>query len=179
MYAFSVLCKTLIRISPLILRHIPNNTVMQKSRMIILSWWGVISVEIVTAWTWLLVFLRLFWWVLNIPPLNSSWVQHTGSQTLACFFFSPLPSLKEPFLYKKGILLFFFSRANFLSLTCYKMSHVKKPSMCEVYPFSVKTLQTKQLACSLFKMLLLKAELSRETSYVWSIIQCVWDNNTL
>lgn len=46
------------------------------------------------------------------------------------------------------------------------MSHVKKPSMCEVYPFSVKTLQTKQLACSLFKMLLLKAELSRETSYV-------------
>lgn len=38
--------------------------------------------------------------------------------------------------------------------------------MCEVYPTSVKTLQTKQLSLSLFKMLLLQTELRRETSYV-------------
>lgn len=95
-------------------------------------------------------------------------MQNIGSQMLPCIFYFFKSSLREPSVYKKDILFpsFFFSKANFLSLTCYKMSHVKKPSLCEVYPFSVKTLQTKQLACSLFKMLLLKAELSRETSYV-------------
>lgn len=46
------------------------------------------------------------------------------------------------------------------------MSHIKKPYTCEVYSTSVKTLQTKQFFLSLFKMLLLQAELRRETSYV-------------
>lgn len=68
-------------------------------------------------------------------------------------------------LYKKTNLLV-FSKINFLSLTCYKMSHIKKLYMCEVYSTSMKTLQTKQFFLSLFKMLLLQAELKRETSYV-------------
>lgn len=134
------------------------------------------------AWLWLF-FMTLFssycmfCWIFDIPPLcEEQWdAEYRLPNTGLHFFSLHLRNL----LYTKKAFCYFFSKPNFLSLTCYKMSHVKKPSMCEVYPFSVKTLQTKQLACSLFKMLLLKAELSRETSYVWSIIQCMWDNNTL
>lgn len=49
--------------------------------------------------------------------------------------------------------------SNFLHLTCYKMSHIKKLYMDEVYPTSVKTLQIKPPSLSLFKMLLLWTEL--------------------
>lgn len=167
----------------MILGCIPNNTIKQKWRRMILSWWNVISAERVTVpgcdyslWHCILHIVWFAEYLTSLLCVKSSGMLKIGSQTLACIFFSlHLRNL----LYTKKAFCYFFSKPNFLSLTCYKMSHVKKPSMCEVYPFSVKTLQTKQLACSLFKMLLLKAELSRETSYVWSIIQCMWDNNTL
>lgn len=153
--------------------------------MIILNLW---ILNLVTVWLCLAVTIRpseVAFFILSVwgniwypsSAVKSSGMQNVGSQTLICLFF--FLNLLGNLLYIKKAFCYFFSKVNFLSLTCYKMSHVKKPSVCEVYPFSVKTLQTKQLACSLFKMLLLKAELSSETSYVWSIIQCVWDNNTL
>lgn len=49
--------------------------------------------------------------------------------------------------------------SNFLHLTCYKMSHIKKLYMGEVYPTSVKTLQIIPPSLSLFKKLLLRTEL--------------------